>query len=137
MKAVIGKVQSVDQQNKSFTVSATARARGKDVTKQFDVGWTAQTNFKSKGKRPASSDPSKIKPGVDVIAHIDTAQAGGLVAGEVWHPPSRGGIFLTSGECKDLGGTVVQDWDCPALYKGAASGLRCVCPGGSRCINQV
>src|SRR5215472_14920440 len=129
MMTIIGSVEEVHGGTKSFSVSAVVRGRGgREVEKTFKVFWSDNTTFFSKGRRRTPSQANKIRPGTRRVLTARTTSSGSLVATEVWHPTTGGVLALTASECKNLGGTVSDDQDCPMTKK------RCTTVGGSMCI---
>jgi hypothetical protein len=137
MDTVIGKVTAVDARTKSFTVTAVLRGpSGKDRNRKFDVQWSRDTAFVSKGKTKRQSSAEKIKTGMNVVVQREGPKGRAHV---VWHEPSSGTIALTASECKNLGGTLSTDIDCPNVRVHDTinySRRRCTTKGGSMCVNE-
>ena len=130
MRAILGKVAALDARTKTLTVSVVQRSGGRDRTKKFEVSWSRNTAFASKGKRKVQSSPEKIRPGMNVIVQLEGA---GGRADVVWHEPVRSGVIaLTATECKLLGGKVVTDYACP----GEGGLKRCNTAGGTMCVTE-
>jgi hypothetical protein len=107
-----------------------------------EVPWSEDTVFKSKRKRRWGSKPERIKPGMNVIVQREGPEA---PAREVWHDPvigpiGIGTIGLTRAECTNLGGTIVDDKNCPdtsPLSVNVPDRKRCrVTGGGTMCIDE-
>jgi hypothetical protein len=139
MKTILGKVTSLDVATKTFTVtSVTGRAGGRTRTKKFEVSWSGDSSFLTKGRRKLRSSPGRIRIGMNVIVQLPRLDR---PIDTVWLPPGDGTIYLTVRECRDLGGEVVSDGSCPEL--GAQPDVnsvrkRCKITGhGSSCITVL
>lgn len=136
MKAIIGEVTAIDARRKNLMVSAVLSGPGgRDKKKKFEVPWSRDTVFMSKGKRKVRSSAAKIKPGMNVIVQLEGPR---FPAGVVWHEPTLGPIALTVRECRDLGGEIVADGSCPNVSEaGGNIRQRCKTAGGSSCITKL
>jgi hypothetical protein len=124
MEPIFGKVTALDPSTKTLAISAPATEPSGEVrTQDIEVPFSEDTAFKSKRKRAWGSKPERVKPGMDVIVQ---REGPGAPADEVWHTPvigpiTVGPIKLTIAECKNLGGTVEEDRQCPNIG-GSAEG---------------
>jgi hypothetical protein len=130
MRTIIGMVAGLDARAKTLTVVSTRRADGRTRTRMSTVPWSGATDFRRKGLRNARSTPERIKLGMNVVITLD----GGSRAATVWHPLVSGVLQLSAAECKNLGGTVSSDSDCPSIN---GTRRRCTTGGGTLCIDEL
>lgn len=132
MKTIIGTVEAVQPGARSVTVSAIVQGPGGRVARTFRVAWSGSTSFFSKSRRRTRSNADKLRAGSRVVLIARPGPGGKLLATEVWHPTGSGVLELTASECRNLGGTVTNDGECPQL----GGKRRCKTAGGSMCITE-
>jgi hypothetical protein len=139
MEAIAGNITAVDQRAKTITVTTVTKRGRRETTTDFEVPWSRNTAFVSKGKRKLTSRAERLRLGMDVIVQFPGP---GLPADVVWHPPGGGVIGLTIRECRDLGGEIETDGSCPELgsvpsNQSIRRRCRIKATGGSTCITDL